>query len=216
MAVGLVRDRRHGVRVVLHGRERRRERRPTGRCRVAPSASPARPPSCRLNRVVDADLRARSRVVAEVRHVDRDPRRASGRHRQRLAVGQPRERAERVVRRLVRAARDLEAALPRVAGRVAERRTRRTSARSDRSSRSSAPASAYAACFAVVTPFGSPGFVSWPYSVIQIGTVAMERRLQLLLEERQRRQRHVRVAHLLQRRQVRRRRDTDDAPTRRT
>ena len=30
---------------------------------------------------------------------------------------------------------------------------------------------AYADCFAVVTPFGSPGFVSWPYSVIQIGTV---------------------------------------------
>src|SRR3954447_3207716 len=29
---------------------------------------------------------------------------------------------------------------------------------------------AYADCLAVVTPFGSPGFVSWPYSVIQIGT----------------------------------------------
>src|SRR3954451_903351 len=29
---------------------------------------------------------------------------------------------------------------------------------------------AYADCFAVVTPFGSPGFVSWPYAVIQIGT----------------------------------------------
>ncbi len=28
---------------------------------------------------------------------------------------------------------------------------------------------AYAACWASVTPFGSPGFVSWPYSVIQIG-----------------------------------------------
>ncbi len=30
---------------------------------------------------------------------------------------------------------------------------------------------AYAACLAVDTPFGSPGFVSWPYSVIQTGTV---------------------------------------------
>src|SRR5690242_1629436 len=29
---------------------------------------------------------------------------------------------------------------------------------------------AYFACTAVVTPCGSPGFVSWPYSVIQIGT----------------------------------------------
>ena len=27
----------------------------------------------------------------------------------------------------------------------------------------------YAACCASVTPFGSPGFVSLPYSVIQIG-----------------------------------------------
>ena len=27
----------------------------------------------------------------------------------------------------------------------------------------------YAACCASVTPSGSPGFVSWPYSVIQIG-----------------------------------------------
>ena len=30
---------------------------------------------------------------------------------------------------------------------------------------------AYAACLAVVMPCGSPGFVSWPYSVIQTGTV---------------------------------------------
>ena len=30
---------------------------------------------------------------------------------------------------------------------------------------------AYLACVAVETPFGSPGFVSWPYSVIQTGTV---------------------------------------------
>ena len=29
---------------------------------------------------------------------------------------------------------------------------------------------AYAACWASVTPCGSPGFVSWPYSVIQTGT----------------------------------------------
>ena len=28
---------------------------------------------------------------------------------------------------------------------------------------------AYAACWAFETPFGSPGRVSWPYSVIQIG-----------------------------------------------
>jgi len=30
---------------------------------------------------------------------------------------------------------------------------------------------AYAACVERLTPFRSPGFVSWPYSVIQIGTV---------------------------------------------
>jgi hypothetical protein len=30
---------------------------------------------------------------------------------------------------------------------------------------------AYLACVARVTPFRSPGFVSWPYSVIQTGTV---------------------------------------------
>ena len=30
---------------------------------------------------------------------------------------------------------------------------------------------AYAACWEVVTPFGSPGLVSCPYSVIQIGTL---------------------------------------------
>src|SRR4051794_17744134 len=36
---------------------------------------------------------------------------------------------------------------------------------------------AYAACFAVVTPRGSPGFVSWPYSVIQTGTARWNQRL---------------------------------------